>query len=238
MFRGAQRSVLVLALLGTWTWLAAAPARADRCAAALRRPVELAVSGPGFTIPDTWRRRGLRYGTRGLVRLVERVAKRMKKSFPGSTLQVADLSMPNGAKTAWHHTHQSGRDADLLFYAIGPDGQPAPPPADMVRYGVTGRGEDGLRRFDSARNWSLVRALITEPAARVEKIYVAPWLERRLIDFARSRKVNAGIIARAAKVMAPPGRTVPPHDDHFHVRIACPAGPPITAELGKRRRRR
>ena len=37
-------------------------------------------------------------------------------------LYVADLSTRNGAWTQWHRSHRDGCDADLLFFAVLPNG--------------------------------------------------------------------------------------------------------------------
>jgi penicillin-insensitive murein endopeptidase len=76
--------------------------------------------------------------------------------------------------------------------------------------------------FDDARNWALVAALVSDPAARVTHIFVAAPLRARLMAYAERMGVPQSIRIRASEVLAQPHGALP-HDDHFHVRIACPA---------------
>jgi len=174
--------------------------------------------GKGFRIPETWLKRGLSFGTPGLINLIAKVARRVRGERPGSTLYVADLSYPRGGPTAWHRTHREGRDVDLIFYALDRDGRPAPPPSQMIPYDADGFSPDGQFLIDLARNWSLVRALVQDP--RVEKIFVARWVEDLLLEWARTHRQPSALLAKAAALLATPG-AVEPHDDHFHVRVAC-----------------
>jgi len=178
--------------------------------------------GVGFRIPETWLKRGLSFGTPALVKLIAKVARRVRARRPGSTLYVADLSFPRGGPSAWHRTHREGRDVDLIFYAIDRAGRPSPPPAHMIPYDADGFSADGERFFDFERNWALVRALIEDP--RVEKIFVAHWVEDLLLGWARQHRAPAALLLRAALVLSTPG-AVEPHDDHFHVRVACQPAP-------------
>jgi len=179
--------------------------------------------GAGWRIPETWLRRGLTFGTSSLIGLVKKVARRVAGTLPGSTLYVADISFPRGGRSAWHRTHREGRDVDLLFYALDREGRPAPPPEQMIPFDELGLSPDGELIFDFERNWALVRALIDDP--RVEKIFVAPWVEELLLAFAREQEEAAALVARAQVILATPGR-VEPHDDHFHVRVGCLASAP------------
>src|SRR5437763_16456686 len=78
-------------------------------------------------------------------------------------------------------------------------------------------------RFDDAKNWALVAAVLDDPAARVTHIFVSSPLRQRLLAYAAHAGVPEGLRTRAAFAMVQPHGTLP-HDDHFHVRIACPGG--------------
>src|SRR5262249_46169576 len=126
-----------------------------------------------------------------------------------------------GGPSAWHKSHQTGRDGDVLFFATGADGGPAPPPSAMARFGDDGLASDG-RRFDVARNWLLVRALLDDPAVEVQFLFISTGLRQMLLDHAVALGEPADLVERAAAVLLQPG-DAPPHDDHLHVRIYCPA---------------
>jgi penicillin-insensitive murein endopeptidase len=184
--------------------------------------VELPARGDGYLVPSSWAERGLSWGTEELVGLLVRAARRVQREAPGATMYVADLSPRRGGPSAWHKSHQAGRDADVLFFATGPDGvTPAPPPSAMVRFDDTGLAADG-RRFDVARNWLLVRALVEDPAVEVQFLFISAGLRRALLDHAAALGEPADLLERAGAVLLQPG-DAPPHDDHLHVRIYCPA---------------
>jgi penicillin-insensitive murein endopeptidase len=169
--------------------------------------------------------RTLQWGTDELVGLIERCALRLKRRFQ-LPLTVGDLSARAGGPISRHRSHQSGRDADLAFFArTAPARGTARAVAltDYVVFDRNGLSLDGAMRFDTARNWSLVEALLTDPRVRVERIFVATTLRALLLQHARASRVSTGIINLAANTLVQPAR-VSPHDNHFHLRIACHAG--------------
>jgi penicillin-insensitive murein endopeptidase len=185
--------------------------------------------GEGYLIPDTWAARGLRYGRPELIELVGRVAGRVADELPGATLYVGDLSLKTGAWTQWHRSHRNGCDVDLMFYAIDDEGRPLGPPEEMIPFddgGVARLADGSIARFDVARNWALVRALVEDEAAEVVRIFVSEGLRAQLLSYAVGVDAPARIVARAAAVLGQPSDSAA-HDDHFHVRIA---GPPLIAK--------
>ncbi len=135
---------------------------------------------------------------------------------------VGDLSGKHGGFRTGHRSHRTGRDVDLLLYCTTPDGRSIPSPG-FVLFGPDGLAEtpSGMFiRFDTERNWQFVKALITSPAADVEWIFLASWLEALLIEHARARGEDLDLIWRAENVLLQPADSAP-HDDHFHLRIAC-----------------
>ncbi|MEK6606352.1 MAG: penicillin-insensitive murein endopeptidase [Myxococcota bacterium] len=204
----------------------------------VRRPARLSLQGDGYTVPTEWRRRESSYGTDELVELIVRASRRVRREHPGAVLGVADLSRRAGGASPEHRSHQNGRDADLIPYAVGLKGRPLPPPMQvMLPFSSNGVarlptggaasawiGERDLgpepRRFDDARNWALVRALLTDPVVEVQWLFVAASLEQRLLRFAASRREPAALLAQASEVMHQPG-DAQAHDDHFHLRVFC-----------------
>src|SRR5688572_9125948 len=126
--------------------------------------IQLPVKGDGYVVPTTWARRGNNWGTEELVGLLVRTGRRLVEEAPDAPLYVADLSPPRGGPSAWHRSHQTGRDVDLIFFARDALGKPIAPPAQMVIFGDDGKTLDGTMTFDVERNWLLVRALLTDPA--------------------------------------------------------------------------
>jgi penicillin-insensitive murein endopeptidase len=190
---------------------------------------QLPVKGDGYLIPPTWAARGLSYGTDELVGLIVRAARRVALEQPGAVLHVADLSPRRGGASAWHRSHQTGRDADLHFYALDPEGNPAPPPTLMLPFdaaGVSPPSADGrmpVRVFDVATNWLLTRALLEDPVVEVQFLFVSAPLREKLLEHAVALGEPAELVERARALLVQPGDSLP-HDDHLHLRIYCPAG--------------
>ncbi len=168
--------------------------------------------------------RVLAWGTADLVGLLERTALRVKRQFD-APLTVGDLSAREGGAVGRHRSHQSGRDADVAFFARTdpPHGRSHPVVLeDYVSFDRDGRSLDGAMRFDTARNWFVVQSLLADPRAHVERIFVSTVLRAVLLRHAREVHAPADIVERAERILVQPAR-VSPHDNHFHVRIACPA---------------
>lgn len=163
-----------------------------------------------------------RYGTAELVGLVRRVADKVAAAHPGSVLLVGDLSGPRGGFISEHGSHRSGRDVDLAFYLTDPAGRPrsGTPLVRIDRLGVAVRERRAVR-FDSARNWLAVEALLGDEQARVQWIFVSRGLKALLLDWALAHDRDTETIRRAADVLHQPTDGLA-HDDHFHVRIYCP----------------
>ena len=165
----------------------------------------------------------VRWGLGSLVGMVHRAAQRVRHAFPGAVLNVGHLSKREGGNLEQHASHESGRDVDLPFYVEDSRGRQL-----FAEHMVPFRG-DGTSavwpgaKFDDAKNWALVAAVLDDPAARVTHIFVSSPLRQRLLAFAARAGVPEGLRTRAAFAMVQPHGTLP-HDDHFHVRIACPSG--------------
>lgn len=175
--------------------------------------------GPGYWAPSMWRNRGRRYGTRELVEVLAEAAGRVAKELPGARLGIADLSVQGGGKISHHQSHQTGRDADVLFYVTDARGK-AQDATAMHRFNGEGRTLEAPLRFDVARNWALVRALITSPVVRVQRIFVFEPLAQLLLDHARATDEPGAMLDLARSVMQQPSDAAP-HDDHFHIRVGC-----------------
>jgi len=165
----------------------------------------------------------VRYGVDGLVGLVDGAAKNVRKQFPDAVLSVGHLSKQGGGELDHHASHESGRDADVGFYVKNAAGKPVL--ADhMVPFVADGTAPSWPgAHFDDARNWALVSSIVGDGHAHVTHIFVATPIRERLLAYATKIGASPMIRSRAAEVLAQPRGSLP-HDDHFHVRIACPAG--------------
>lgn len=161
------------------------------------------------------------YGHPALVLMLRRTAKQIARQVPGSVLLLGDLSREHGGRLYGHRSHQSGRDADIGFFVTDLKGKPQN--AKKLRiFKASGRAKDGSNLlFDDYRNWLLVQLWLKDTRAHLQYVFVARHLRRRLLDFAQARPAFRKYVKRAAKFLRQPSNGLP-HDDHFHVRIACP----------------
>jgi penicillin-insensitive murein DD-endopeptidase len=213
---------------------AAAPARhAERdepAARSIGSPNEGRLAG-GMRLPEApylrvvpyYAESRARWGLPALVGLIERAGKHVARRYPGSVLGVGDMSRRGGGELDRHHSHESGRDADLGFYVRSVANKPLLVDK-FVPFSSSGTSAAMPGAvFDDARNWALVEALLEDRDARVTHMFVSPDLRARLLRYAEQTEVPLSLRQRAAEVMTQP-RRVPPHNDHFHIRIACPDG--------------
>jgi penicillin-insensitive murein endopeptidase len=161
------------------------------------------------------------YGHPALVLMLYRTAKQIARQSPGSVLLVGDLSSEFGGPLYGHKSHQSGRDADVGFFVTDQDGNPINS-RRLVAFDKAGRARDGSRvRFDDYRNWLLVQLWLKDSRANLQHVFVSSQLRRRLLDFAQARPAFRHHVGFASEFLRQPSNGLP-HDDHFHIRIACP----------------
>lgn len=162
-----------------------------------------------------------RYAHPALVLMLRRSAKELARDAGGIKMLVGDLSKKEGGPLYGHRSHQSGRDADVGFYAVNSKGKSVQL-AGFVKFGADGRATDGSGLiFDDYRNWLLVQAWVTDTRAGLSHIFVSHGLRTRLLSYAAKQPRFERHVARAAELLKQP-EYGEPHDDHFHVRIACP----------------
>ncbi|MDI1427960.1 penicillin-insensitive murein endopeptidase [Polyangium sorediatum] len=172
------------------------------------KSVEVRGGGHAYALPD-------------LVRVLRRAAAKVSGKHKGSVLYVGDLSAKSGGALFGHNSHQSGRDADVGFYMVSEKGKHVNPHR-FVAFGSDGRARGGeVVRFDDERNWAFVEALLTDTKTDVRYLFVSAGLRTRLLKYAAKKNVPKDLYTKAAAaLMSPADADV--HDDHFHVRIACP----------------
>jgi penicillin-insensitive murein endopeptidase len=164
----------------------------------------------------------VRWGLLPLVTMLDRAARAVRRQFPDTVTSVGHLSREGGGEIERHRSHESGRDADVGFFVRTAMGRPLLATHFVpFRPDGSGVGWPGAY-FDDAKNWALVAALVGDAEARVTHVFVAAPLRARLLAYAERMGVATGLRVRAAEVMQQP-RGALPHDDHFHVRIGCPA---------------
>jgi penicillin-insensitive murein endopeptidase len=181
--------------------------------------------GPGLRVVPAYSAGDVRWGLEPLVTMIERAAHAVRRQFPDTITSFGHLSRAGGGDLDRHRSHESGRDADLAFFVRG--GGNTRNKQLLASHFVPFRGDGTAASwpgawFDDARNWALVASLVSDPVAHVTHLFVASPLRARLLAYAERVGVPSELRMRAAEVMQQPHGTLP-HDDHFHVRIGCPA---------------
>ena len=163
------------------------------------------------------KRSGYYWGSNELVAAVQRVSKDVAKDHPNSVLLVGNMSRRHGGDLRGSVSHNSGRDVDLGFFAQSTNRKPV----QLRRLrGFDRHGRSGRLQFDDARNWQVVKSLITNADIQVQWMFVSEPLRLRLLAHAATLGENQTIIQRASQVLSQPGNSSK-HNDHFHVRLYC-----------------
>lgn len=178
---------------------------------------ELPADGPGYEAIHLSRRRF--FGHPDTVAFVERLGTRAA-AIGLPNMLIGDMAQPRGGPLPYGHaSHQTGLDVDIWF-TFAPR-QPLVPVGmrdsiDLPSMLLPNWRALDRRRF-GARQVALLRLAATDP--RVDRIFVNPVIKAELC-----RSVPAGERSWLHKL-----RPWFAHDDHFHVRLSCPAGSPACA---------
>lgn len=178
----------------------------------LRGGESLPINGPGYQVMRLSRKRN--FGHPDLVRFIEALGKSAQAERLG-TLLIGDLGQPRGGPTvSGHKSHQTGLDVDIWYLLSGE--------ADKRVLSLNERESWGAPSVvntlsDSVKpgEWSFTHEKILENAARmpeVDRIFVNAAIKKELCQRQSSHDWLQKI------------RPWFKHDDHFHVRLKCPAG--------------
>jgi murein endopeptidase len=172
-------------------------------------------------VPDHANSR-VRWALPALISVLDRASRIVARKYPGAVLEIGELSRREGGPITSHLSHQNGRDADVGFYWVDLDGESVRPTRYM-RFLGTGESRDyPTVRFDDKRNWAFVRAILEDPHYEVRQIFIYAPLRARLLAYAAKVGAPRDLRTKAARALMQPGNALP-HDDHFHIRISCPA---------------
>lgn len=183
-------------------------------AGCLAGAARLPFDGPGYQVIRISRDRY--FGNPDTVRFVEDLGRKAKAAGLVD-FYVGDMSLPRGGPMPnGHASHETGIDVDIWDNLdpkpfLLPQDREDPPLPSMLT--VNGKALD-LARF-SARLVTLLRLAATD--LRVDRIFVNPVIKRALCQ----GQFSAAVGDRAWLHRLRPWYG---HDDHFHVRLACPEG--------------
>jgi penicillin-insensitive murein endopeptidase len=191
----------------------------------LQGGVPLPLRGKGYVF-NPLRDPQHRHGTIEPVQALIRAAAAVDGLLPGGTLTINDISLPGGGTIPGHASHRNGRDVDTLFYLLDHRGRPFPGKAIPIEPDGTGADYQDLSiaaddlpvRLDVARTWAFVAALLSDPAAHINRIYVVEHVRSLLIAHGEKTTAPPSLIQRFGHVTCQPKY---PHDEHFHIRFYC-----------------
>jgi penicillin-insensitive murein endopeptidase len=192
---------------------------------------------PYLRIVPVYQSGDARWGLGALVIMLDDAGRAVRHQFPDAVMSVGHISKQGGGDIDRHASHESGRDADIGFYIKSQTGHPL-----YSDHFVPFKGDGSAPSwpgayFDDARNWALVSALVSDSHARITYLFVATPIRARLLAYAERMGAPMAIRSHAAELMAQPRGSLP-HDDHFHVRIACPPDSHGCVELPTMAKRR
>lgn len=189
--------------------------------------IRLPRQGPGYRYNPS-KRDEARYGVVEMIGAVIEASAVVERELPGSEALIGELSLPEGGPISGHGSHQAGRDVDVLFYLLGPDGEPfeskaipLDPSGAGTEYGdLSDPGDDRPVTLDVPRTWRFVQAILEHEGAAVQRIFVVEHLRDILLEEAARVSAPEATVELFAAVTCQPGF---PHDDHLHIRFFCPA---------------
>lgn len=174
----------------------------------------LAVDGVGYRVMKPSRLR--MFGHPQLVELIVRWGKAVASAGLG-TLLIGDLGQPRGGPApSGHASHQTGLDVDIWYWS--------PELLDerftrKRREQVEGRSVVDLEAQKLNEHWTPRMASVLKLVAadaQVARVFVNPVIKQALCEQAHDSR------AFLAKLRPWYG-----HDEHFHVRLACPTDSPL-----------
>lgn len=189
------------------------PARAigDYAAGCLQGAHKLALDGPGYQVMRPSRQRT--YGHPNLIDFIRGFGRRMRAERAG-VLLIGDLSQPRGGRAAsGHSSHQTGLDVDIWFKTPERALRGRLPSAlreTLAAESVVDLASQSIVESEYTQVATVLRLAAADP--RVERVFVHPVIKRSLC--------TSPADARAWLRKLRPWHG---HDDHFHVRLACPA---------------
>jgi penicillin-insensitive murein endopeptidase len=169
--------------------------------------VSLGLDGAGYQVLRPQRNRV--WAHPDTIAFIQTLGAKAKRDRIG-TILVGDMSQPRGGPMSFGHgSHQTGLDADIWFRLPAKPLSEAeladPRPISMVK----GRKVDSRTWTQSHMN--LLRLAASAP--EIDRIFVNPAIKA---EACRKAKGDRAWLAKLRPWWG--------HDEHFHVRLACPAG--------------
>ncbi len=174
--------------------------------------VALPTDGPTWQAMRLSRNR--RWGNPQMIALLEQFSRDAARLGWGSGILVGDISQPRGGPMlSGHASHQIGLDADIWF-TPKPERNLSPEERESLPF--TSMLDKSKFLTVDPRKWTNTHAKVVMKAAsypQVERVFVNPAIKKKLCDTWTGDRSLLGKV-----------RPVYGHDEHFHIRLHCPAG--------------
>lgn len=184
---------------------------------------ELPIEGDHHVIIARARPRNTRYGHPTMIALLLHAAEYVSRTHPDAILAIGNIAYQKGGDIRWSVSHNSGRDADIAFFVRDAmTNEPVDAAPDLMMFDDEGKSTDQVGYlFDVERNWQFVRGLLDMHATtQVQYIFISDGLKALLLEHAMKIGEPEEVIAMASDLLRQPAEALP-HDDHFHLRLAC-----------------
>lgn len=190
--------------------------------------VQLPAKAPGM-LHNPGKDRERAYGTVEVVRAIIRASQVLASRPESEHITINDLSFKEGGSINGHASHRAGRDMDFYFPLRTRDQKPFP--GKLIPLDAKGIGHDYRNledpsddievHIDLERTWDFLSALLDDPDAHIQVIYIVAHVQAALAKHARARGVSKAKIAHFLGHSCQPRGA--PHDDHGHIRFYCSA---------------
>lgn len=151
------------------------------------------------------------FATRDMAGIIQKLGEFIHQKVAGYILTVGDISSQHGGKLFSHLSHQNGLDADIAYVVSNERSNFK----DLTTW--TGVSSD----FMPAENWALFKKAFA--VGKVELILVDKKIKKSICQEAiRSKDLNGPEDRGPAFQILRRLKHVEHHDNHFHLRIACP----------------
>lgn len=182
---------------------------------------EMHTDSPNWHFIPAAKTRHTNYGTANLISILSDAAAHIRTQHKGPKLLLGNISFEHGGDLPWSVSHNSGRDADVAFYSTYEDGSSVNH-NHFVRFNRRSHGSLNKKRvhFDTERNWTFVKSLLSSEKAQVQWLFLANPLRRKLLQHAKQSNEDPLLISKAEQVLKQPSDSSP-HRDHFHIRLYC-----------------
>ncbi len=158
--------------------------------------------------------RNRRWGNPAMISLLEQFSQDAVRLGWGSGILIGDISQPRGGPMlTGHASHQIGLDADIWFQPKPAQALSAQAREDMPFVSMLDKSKF---LTVNPKRWTKTHANLVMQAAsypQVERVFVNPAIKKKLCE---TWKGDRGLLGKVRPVYG--------HDEHFHIRMHCPAG--------------